>query len=691
MRKTISILLVVALLLSCGPINVFAQGATVPAASATVTVESTYADIGGTVEVNVLISNNPGVAGATLSIGYHSDLTLIEAESGEAFSDLDFSGNEVDVFSNPSKFSWDSENTESTTDGVILKLTFRVSEQAKYNSQLGISVSYRYGDVYNDECDLTLELIDGYVTVIDYIPGDLFEDGVINTKDVRIMRQLINGNCSIEVKEAAADVNADGVVNTKDTRLLRRYINGGYGVKLLPGVPKCSHTDMQAIAAKEATCTEDGHIAYWYCSNCSKYFSDAETKTEIAYADIVIAATGHTEVIDEAVEPSCSKTGLTEGSHCSVCNEILVAQLEVGKTNHTPGAQATCTEDQICTACGEVLESANGHIPGIEASCTVPQTCTVCQTVLAEATGHSLTYVEERDPVNANDPGNCAYWLCSVCNKCYLDEDATQEIALADTVWKLFKVTYFCDENNSKQTQWYKVGVEVEELPTPKIDGYKFNYWMDGDGKRVNSISAENTKNLELYAAVDLEEYTIYLGGTWKYDDLTYNIKEQVDLPVPIEDGLTFAGWRDADGKVEEDTDSVGVRRWRIPKGTTGDIELMAQWKDNRNLIVPDTRVAGDRYVDSGYDETEGYYWFLYSLGEIQNVVLDLESDLIKTKHDGGFIEGSLSLAESTTVEESVAKSVSKTVSHTVTNSTDWSKKENWKRLLAPHMKHRQV
>lgn len=56
---------------------------------------------------------------------------------------------------------------------------------------------------------------------------------------------------------------------------------------------------------------------------------------------------------------------------------------------HTPGPDATCTEPQVCTECGEVLAEALGHEYGPAATCTEPQICTRCKTVIVEAHGHT--------------------------------------------------------------------------------------------------------------------------------------------------------------------------------------------------------------------------------------------------------------------------------------------------------------
>ncbi len=112
-------------------------------------------------------------------------------------------------------------------------------------------------------------------------------------------------------------------------------------------VPALGHdfstVDMRGPAAAP-TCTSDGYQTYC-CSRC------AETTAT------VIASTGHTEVIDEAVAPTCTSKGLTQGTHCADCNEILVAQESIPMVAHSyVGGE--------CTICGETDETVGPFTAG---------------------------------------------------------------------------------------------------------------------------------------------------------------------------------------------------------------------------------------------------------------------------------------------------------------------------------------
>ena len=286
-KRIISLVLTILLLISLLPSSIIAPAFAAGADATTLAVDEAWGEPGGTVDVYVKVKNNTGIAGAYVTAEYDPKLTLVSARSGDAFSSLDFTA--PGTYANPCKFVWDSENTEVNNDGTLLVMTFRISEDATSGERLPVDISYEYGDIYNaDLKSLDVAVENNSVLVIDYTPGDVNGDKVVNGKDTMLIRRYMAGGYGVEINEKAADVNDDGRINGKDTMLIRRYIAGGYDdVVLRPVTPKCSH-ELTAVEGKDATVTKDGNIPYWYCSKCGKYFKDASALNEITLADTVI-------------------------------------------------------------------------------------------------------------------------------------------------------------------------------------------------------------------------------------------------------------------------------------------------------------------------------------------------------------------------------------------------------------------
>ena len=152
-----------------------------------------------------------------------------------------------------------------------------------------------------------------------------------------------------------------------------------------------------------------------YCTVCD---------VELSRETITVGAFGHNMVTDSAVVPTCTATGLTEGKHCSVCDEILVAQTVTPMVAHTPAeavreneVPATCTEDGsydsvvYCSVCktykisSETITIKAGHnikdVEGKKATCTedgytAHKSCTRCDYVEGKDTIEKLGHIENK-------------------------------------------------------------------------------------------------------------------------------------------------------------------------------------------------------------------------------------------------------------------------------------------------------
>lgn len=496
-KRSISLFLALLLIMSLLPANAYATGS----ANAEIRATSATASPGTTIDVDVLIENSPGILGATIGLSYDPGLTLIGAKNGDAFSVLTMTP--PGRFESPCKFIWDGQeiSSEDIKDGVILTLTFMVSENATIGGRQEIRIGYEDGDILDgDLIPVDVTMINGSISVIDYTPGDLNGDEKVNSADVVLMRRHIVGGYDVSINEDAADVNEDGRVNSADVVLLRRYIVGGYDVVLKPSQVqnKCDHT-MEATAAKAVTCAEDGNIAYWYCTTCQKYFNSAAGTKEIAWEDTILIATGHTVVIDEAVPATYTSTGLTAGSHCSVCGEVIIPQEVIPKLE---SKQYSISYDIPNGDSYLAAQTINNQNPS------------------AFSEGESVTLR------NLSVPGyRFLGWFDGAGNNAIqvrkIEADTRYDVELY-AHWE--KIEYSVQFKSDLYLPVNEISYTVDRgvvLPKPQLSNYVFAGWSDDNGKLYSSttIPVGTTGDYTLTA-----NWTSERNKTWT--------KTQLDAPV---------------------------------------------------------------------------------------------------------------------------------------------------------------
>ena len=166
--------------------------------------------------VDVVLENNPGIN--TFAFGFDYDDSAFTLDKVECNSVL---GGQ---FYFVKKATWFA-GADSSFNGAVLTLTFTAKEDVEIGDYT-VKVTYNAGDIGNyNEQDVHFNSVPGTLTVIDYIPGDINGDGVVNPHDLTRLLKYISGD-DVTVVEKALDVNGDGNVNPHDLTRLLKYISG---------------------------------------------------------------------------------------------------------------------------------------------------------------------------------------------------------------------------------------------------------------------------------------------------------------------------------------------------------------------------------------------------------------------------------------------------------------------------------
>ena len=372
----------------------------------------------------------------------------------------------------------------------------------------------------------------------------------------------------------------------------------------------------QSIVIRDATCEVPGKTID-ICERCGNVKETDLPQTEHEFATSVVAATctspgytlrecavcgeRHIEDITPALAhnyvsrttPATCEGGGKTIHLCEGCGSSFITDytspLGHSWDEGTLVTDATCTGEGVlefrCVRCGATRlegDEAAGHVPGDPATCTQPQLCTRCGAIIENALGHD--YAEEVTEPTCTEMGYTTY-TCTRCGDTYKG-DYTEAAGHKPGDWIIDKEPT-TDSEGSQHKECEVCGEKLEEETIEKI----YNQSTTDEhgeaivGGYVVTVTDTDTTNPVAGATVTLhadDTLSILLpsGRLLDYDDQTTIRVQLVKDESPVV-GMAIAVTDRNDNYCEDTTDASGQITVPSSSGKTNeDGAATVGWED---------------------------------------------------------------------------------------------------------------
>ena len=403
-----------------------------------------------------------------------------------------------------------------------------------YENNLNKTYTYKAEGAFS--LDVTFSAQTEVETNIDYlyVNGTKYTGTELAGKTLTISGDTLTIRLVSDKSDSAYGFSIDSIVKTymgheyEDTVVPPTCTEQGYTLRTCPCGSEVKQNYVDALghdivtdAAVAPTCTKTGLTEGSHCSRCD----------ETIVKQKVVPALGHNMVTDAAVAPTCTKTGLTEGSHCGRCGEMITEQKVVPALGHdmvTDAAVApTCTktgltEGSHCSRCDDQT-TAQEVIPARGHRFNARHICRVCgvEDPVVEITLKKLptkaSYVVNKEALDVAGGVVLAHY----------ESGETEELDLTAAMVSGFDNTVL-----GKQTLTVTVG------------GLTTTFEVEVVERAVTSVSVENGKLVKHYTDGTTEETPLKDGAI---SDFAISETGEKTLTLSSENACV-AAYKDADG-----------------------------------------------------------------------------------------------------------------------------------------------